>query len=255
MNTLFHGDCLVGLATLPDDCLDLTITSPPYNVALGANRFKKDGYDSLTDDLPHAQYITWLAEVFALVYQKTKPGGRCAINIGNAKNGAIPTAHDVAHFMQYELGWLPMTTIIWRKSQTSNRTAWGSWQSPSAPSFPTPFEYILVFAKETRKLQWRGETDLTKEEFITWSLALWTFPGEAQKQWHPAPFPAELPRRLIKMLSWRGALVADPFAGSGTTLRVAQQLGRRYWGSEISETYVARARQELARPFQKRMKL
>lgn len=96
---------------------------------------------------------------------------------------------------------------------------------------------------------------MTKGEFIAWSLALWTFPGEARKQWHPAPFPEELPRRLIKMLSWRGALIADPFAGSGTTLRVAQKLGRRYWGSEISENYVAQTRQALALPFQKRMEL
>jgi len=252
-NSLRCGDCLQELLHLEDNSIDLTVTSPPYNVNLGQNNHNSRGYDSIVDNRPHEQYIAWLHKVFLLIYKKTRNGGRCAINIGNAKNGAITTATDIAYIMQHTIGWLPMTTIVWHKTQVNNRTAWGSFQSPSAPSFPTPFEYIFVFAKNSRKLQYKGETDLHKEEFVKWSLSMWTFPGESQKQWHPAPFPEQLPERLIKMLTWRHALVADPFAGTGTTLRVAQRLDRRYWDCDISKEYVKRARVLLQQPYQQKL--
>ena len=132
-----------------------------------------------------------------------------------------------------------MSVIIWNKNQASPRTAWGSFNSPSCPSFPTPFEYILVFAKDNKKLQWKGETDLTKEEFIDWSLALWTFAPETRQKkiGHPAMFPEELPKRLIKMFSWKGALVVDPFMGSGTTAVACVNTNRNYIGFELDKHY------------------
>jgi len=132
-----------------------------------------------------------------------------------------------------------MVTIIWDKNNVSSRTAWGSFNSPSSPSFPTPFEYILGFAKQERKLQWKGETDLSKEEFISWSLAKWTFGGEnIKKIGHPAAFPIELPIRCIKMFSWIGSVVYDPFMGSGSTAIACVKTNRMYIGSEISKEYV-----------------
>jgi site-specific DNA-methyltransferase (adenine-specific) len=132
-----------------------------------------------------------------------------------------------------------MSTIVWNKRNSTSRTAWGSWRSPSNPSFPTPFEYILVFAKDTYALQTKGETDLTSEEFVEWSSAMWTFPPETRisKKVHPAPFPEELPRRCIKMLSWKGAIVLDPFLGTGTTARVCKKLERNFIGIELSPAY------------------
>ena len=114
-----------------------------------------------------------------------------------------------------------------------------SFCSPSSPSFPKPFEYILIFAKENKKLQEKGETDLKKEEFKKWAYGLWSIApeGRMKKIGHPAVFPVELPYRLIKMLSWKESLILDPFSGSGTTGVACVQLNRKYIGIELSEKY------------------
>lgn len=151
----------------------------------------------------------------------------------------MPTHSDIIQFMTNELNYIYITTIVWDKSQVGSRTAWGSFKSPSCPSFPTQFEFILVFAKNDRKLQYKGETDLTKEEFIEWSLALWKFAPETRQKkiGHPAMFPEELAKRCIKMFSWKGANVLDPFSGAGTTCKVANDLNRNFIGFEISDAY------------------
>jgi DNA modification methylase len=152
---------------------------------------------------------------------------------------SIPTHSDIIQFMTKNLHYIPMTIILWDKHQTSNRCAWGSFQSPSSPSFPRSFEYIMIFAKETIKLQETGETDLTKEEFTKWSLGSWTISPEKNQKGigHPAMFPVELPYRLIKMLSWKSGTVLDPFSGSGTTGVACKITGRKYIGIELSEDY------------------
>lgn len=238
LNNIYNMDCLNGLRKMDDNTIDLVVTSPPYNVDLGNNKYNKNPYNLYNDNKEHQEYISWLKEIFSLVYLKLKSGGRVCINIGDGKNGAVPTHSDVIQMM-CEIGYIPMSVIIWNKNTVSGRTAWGSFNSPSCPSFPTPFEYILVFAKDSRKLKYKGETDLTKEEFIDWSLALWTFTPETRQKkiGHPAMFPEELPKRLIKMFSWKGALVVDPFNGAGTTCKVAKELGRQYIGFEISKDY------------------
>ena len=111
--------------------------------------------------------------------------------------------------------------------------------SPSCPSFPTPFEYILVFYKSSRKLIHKGETDLSKQEFIDWSLSLWNITPEVRmkKMGHPAMFPEEIPKRLIKMFSYPNDIVLDPFSGLSTTCKVAKDLNRQYIGFEIDKDY------------------
>ena len=239
INKIYNMDCTEGLELIKDNSIDLIITSPPYNVDLGNNKYNKNPYDLYNDNKDHREYISWLKGIFQLAYSKLKKGGRVCINMGNGKNGAVPTCSDITQFMTKELNYIPMVHIVWNKKQVSNRAAWGSYLSPSCPSFPTPFEHILVFAKETKKLQYKGETDLTKEEFIEWAYALWEFPPEVnmKKYGHPAMFPEELPKRLIKMFSWIGATILDPFAGAGTTLKVAKELNRKYLGFEISKEY------------------
>lgn len=236
-NTIFNENCLETLKRIDNDYLDLTITSPPYNVDLGNNKYNKNSYDIYIDNRDHKDYINWLSEIFYNIYLKTKVSGRICINIGDGKNGSICTHSDIIQTM-VKMKWIPITTIIWDKNNVSNRTAFGSFNSPSCPSFPTPFEYILVFCKESRKLKYKGETDLIKEDFIKWSLAKWSFTGESSKRInHPAPFPIELPTRCIKMFSWINSIIYDPFMGSGTTAIAALNNNRYYIGSEISEQY------------------
>lgn len=239
MINIYNEDCIFTLDNrIKDNALDLTLCSPPYNVDLGNNKLNKNPYDLYNDNKDHQNYIKWLRNIFSKVYDKTKLGGRCIINIGDGKNGAVPTHSDIIQFMK-EIGWIPMSTIIWNKNQVGSRTAWGSFRSPSSPSFPTPFEYILVFAKGNKKLQWKGETDLEKQEFIDWAYGIWNIAPETRmkKIGHPAMFPIELPRRLLKMFSWKGSLVYDPFSGAGTTAVACKENNRDFIGSEISKDY------------------
>jgi site-specific DNA-methyltransferase (adenine-specific) len=245
--TILNDDCNKAICNMDDNLIDLIVTSPPYNVDLGNNKYNKNPYDLYNDNKDHQQYLMWLENIFKDAYPKLKSGGRVSINVGDGKNGAIPTHSDITHFMTSHLKYIPMTTIVWNKNTISNRTAWGSFQSPSSPSFPKPFEYIMIFAKENKKLQEKGETDLTKEEFIQWSNALWSFTPEtrAKKIGHPAPFPIELPHRLIKMLTWKNATVLDPFCGSGTTGMACKKLDRDFIGIDISPEYCELARKRI----------
>ncbi len=235
---IYNGDCVEVLGFLEDGSFDLVVTSPPYNVNLGFNKYHRNPYDLYNDNKEHGEYIAWLGIVFKLIYSKLVDGGRVCINIGDGKNGAVPTSSDVIQLLVH-MGYVPYTHIIWDKSQVGPRTAWGSFGSPSCPSFPTPFEHILVFSKGSKKLLRGGETDLDKQEFIDWSLAMWRFaPETRQKKFgHGAMFPEELPKRCIKMLSWKGARVLDPFAGAFTTGVVCKKLGREFVGIELSEEY------------------
>jgi len=228
-NIIFNEDCVNTLDRMEDNVIDLTITSPPYNVDMAYNTYK--------DNKEYSNYLQWLKGIFTKLHTKTKSGGRCVINIGDQQNGRIPVHSDIIQMMK-GIGWLPFANIIWDKNTISRRTSWGSWLSPSAPCFPITFEYIMVFAKDSLKLQHKGETDLTKEEFIKWSLAKWTIIGESSKKVnHPAAFPLEIPTRCIKMLSYKSAIVYDPFSGSGTTCLAAKILGRQFIGSEIDKVY------------------
>lgn len=247
MYRVINNDCIRTIPRFDNGKFDLVVTSIPYNVDLGNNKFKKHGYDLYQDNLDHEKYISWLKSVFLLLKPKIKAGGRVVINIGDGKNGAVPTHSDIIQFMTNDLGYLIKTTIIWNKHQIGNRTAWGSWKSPSNPSFPTPFEYILVFAKDSQKLQEKGETDLEGEEFTKWAYALWEFSPEtkAKSLGHPAPFPVELPYRLIKMLSWKDAVILDPFMGVGTTGVACVLLDRLFYGIDISKEYCETAEKRI----------
>lgn len=244
INEIHHGYCENLIRDLPDKSIDLVITSPPYNVDLGNNKYNKNTYDLYQDNKPYWEYISWLKNIFDLLKLKMVYGGRVCINIGDKENGKIPTHSDIINFMTKDLKYLMKSTIIWNKNQIGNRTSWGSWKSPSNPSFPTPFEYILIFANECQRKD--GDKELitvSKEEFIENSLALWTFPPEHQmaKYGHPAMFPVELPYRLIQQLSYENDIVLDIFSGVGTTCLAAAKLCRRWIGIEMSEKYAEKS--------------
>lgn len=250
INQIHTGKCEELIPELPDNSIDMVITSPPYNVDLGDNKYKKDAYDIYKDNMGHWEFIAWLKDVFGKLKPKMVKGGRVCINIGDGRNGSVPTHSDITQFMCRELGYLIKATLIWDKNQIGNRTAWGSFCSPANPSFPTPFEYIMVFCNDQQNREGKRE-DITvsKEEFVENSLALWRFPGETQmnKFGHPAMFPVKLPYRLIQMLSYKGDVILDPFAGIGSTCAAAELLERKWIGFELSEVYAERARERLRR--------
>ncbi len=245
VDKIHDGKCEELIPLLPDNSIDLVVTSPPYNVDLGNNKYNKNPYDTYQDNKDHKEYIAWLCDIFRLLKPKMVIGGRVCINIGDSRNGSIPTHSDVIQFMTNRLKYLIKTTIIWDKSYLSNRASWGSWKSPSNPSFPTPFEYILVFCNETQhKEGCKTEITVNKDEFITNSLALWKFKSETKmniKHKHPAMFPIDLPYRLIQQLSYSGDVVLDIFSGMGTTCLAAAMLDRRWIGFELSSDYTERS--------------
>jgi len=232
---LFNGNCLDVLPTLEKESVHLVVTSPPYNVDLGNNKNNKKGYDIYNDNLSHKEYINFLGAVFSSIFPLLTIDGRVCINIGDGCNGHIPTHVDISHTL-FEIGYHCFGHIIWDKKNLSNRASWGSYCSPSSPSFPTPFEHILLFYKESKKLQREGETDITPDEFKKYATSLWSIRPETQGL-HPAAFPIEIPNRIIKMLTYIGDTVLDPFSGSGTTLVSAKLLRRKYIGIELSEKY------------------
>jgi len=237
-NQIYNESCLTGIEKI-DFPVHLVITSPPYNVDLGNNKLNKRGYDTHNDNMTSGEYHHFISETFRKIWNVQEDDGRVCINVGDRKNGEDPLHNDIINIM-HQIGYKSYTSIVWHKHQVGNRTSWGSFNSPSCPSFPVPFEYILCFYKNSKKLIHKGVSDLVKQEFIDWSLSLWNFPPETgmRKLGHPAAFPEELPKRLVKMFSWVGDTILDPFSGVGTTALVAKKLDRNYIGFEISPEYV-----------------
>ena len=138
------------------------------------------------------------------------------------------------------------STIIWAEKNISKRTAWGSWMSASAPNVIAPVEVIIILYKQQWKKVKKGKSDILRDEFIKWTNGLWEFNGESKKRiGHPAPFPRELPKRCIKLFSYVGDVVFDPFAGSATTLIEAYLHDRIAIGVEISKDYCELAKKRI----------
>lgn len=231
------------LPRIPNNSIDIVITSPVYNVSLGNNKFrdKSKGYDTYEDNMPYVEYLDWMDKLYTECYRVLKPGGRIAINIGDGGNGQTPTHADFTIRMRDKAGFKMMTTIVWDKKQIGASTAWGSYKSPSQPSFPTQFEFIIVMAKETLKHEGdNNKISVTGKDFQKNSRALWAFTPETRMMElydHPAVYPEELPARLLHQLTYEDDIVLDPFSGSGTTCSVAKKLRRRYIGIEMSPKY------------------
>jgi len=220
----------------------LIVTSPPYNVDVR--------YGSFRDDIPYDRYLDftrrWLERALGVV----RVDGRMCLNVPLDKNrGGQQSVYADVVAIAKEVGWRYHSTIVWNEGNISRRTAWGSWLSARAPYVIAPVEVIVVFYRERwRKTSGSGVSDISRDEFVEWTNGLWTFPGESRRRvGHPAPFPVELPRRCIKLFSFVGDTVLDPFLGSGTTLVACARLGRRGIGVEIDREYCELAKSRLLR--------
>jgi DNA modification methylase len=223
---------------LPDNCVHLMITSPPYNVG-------KEYDNNLTLD----EYRAFLKRVWSEVKRVLVPGGRACINIANLGRKPYIPLHVFIIEDMLDLGFLMRGEIIWNKGPSSSpSTAWGSWLSPKNPILRDIHEYILIFSKGmfTRNSLHNRKSTISKEEFLTFTKSVWTFPAEsAKKVGHPAPFPVELPYRLIQLYTFEEEIVLDPFMGSGQTAIAAIKTGRYYVGYEINEEYVKLAEKRI----------
>jgi site-specific DNA-methyltransferase (adenine-specific) len=226
------------MSALPDASVHLMVTSPPYNVG-------KD-YDQ---DLSLEEYLAFLKRVWKETMRVLVPGGRACINIANLGRKPYIPLHSFLIRDMLELGYLMRGEIIWDKgASASSSTAWGSWRSSSNPTLRDVHEYILVFSKGNfRRASMDGRKDtITRDEFLEFTKSIWGFKAEsARKVGHPAPFPIELPYRLIQLYTFSGEVVLDPFMGSGQTALAAIKAGRSYVGYEVNPTYVKLAEKRI----------
>ncbi len=231
-NTLLFNNDILDKNLFKGEFIDLIVTSPPYNVGIE--------YNSNDDELSYEQYLEFSEQWIANCYQWSKTQARFCLNIPLDKNkgGNRSVGADLTKIAQ-KVGWKYKSTIIWNEGNISRRTAWGSWKSASAPVVIAPVELIVVLYKnEWKKTNGSKISDITGDEFKAWTNGVWTFNGESKKRvGHPAPFPKELPYRCIKLFSYVDDVVFDPFTGSGTTLFVASNLGRKAIGTEIDKSY------------------
>lgn len=234
------NDNILSTKCVDPESIDFIVTSPPYNVDIQ--------YKSFDDEITYNEYLEFTREWIKKCYELSKVGARFCLNIPLDKNkgGQQSVCADITTIAK-QVGWLYHSTIIWNEQNISRRTAWGSWLSASAPYVIAPVEVILILYKKNWKRDKKGrKSDTNRDEFIEWTNGVWTFSGESKKRvGHPAPYPIELPRRCIKLFTFIGDTVLDPFLGSGTTLLACVETGRVGIGIEIDVSYCNLAKERL----------
>lgn len=262
LNTIIEGDSLNIIKEIPSYFIDIIITSPPYNAA--------HNYDNYNDNQKFNDYISNMKEIFTECYRVLKKGGRICVNVPFAiKNKETKEVTFISHYIASilnEIGFKDFEWITWHKGKNmnhfqGNNTAWGSWKSPSCPSFRPLGEAIMVFYKEEKRHIGKKENiDITADEFKAWTKNTWYFneeedniyenlvciPNDAKKKDHPAPYPKELVKRLLKMYSYKNEIVLDPFNGIGTTTLASEELNRKYIGIDLSKKYCDIASERLS---------
>jgi len=232
---------------IPNNSLHLMITSPPYNVT--------KEYDQ---DLSLQEYLKLLQSVFSETFRVLVDGGRACINVANlGRRPYLPLSDFVSRIM-LEIGFHMRGEIIWNKGAGAGVSmAWGSFQSASNPVLRDVHEYIMIFSKGSfsHKKTEGKENTISKEQFMEWTKSVWTMnPESAKKVKHPAPFPIELPYRLIQLYTFKGDVILDPFMGSGTTAIAALKTERKYVGYDNDPAYVKLSEERIA-PFQLQIRM
>lgn len=235
-----YNDDFLKTVSIEEGSIDLVVTSPPYNIDIQ--------YENYRDDIPYDEYLVFTRKWLTKCYSLVKDDGRMCLNIPLDKNkgGQQSVCADITTIAK-EVGWKYHATIIWNEQNISRRTAWGSWLSASAPFVIAPVEVIVVlYKKNWQKTSGSKKSDITRDEFLEWTNGVWNFSGESKSRiGHPAPFPIELPRRCIKLFSFVGDTVLDPFLGSGTTLTACVETNRIGIGVEIDKNYCELAKKRL----------
>jgi site-specific DNA-methyltransferase (adenine-specific) len=241
LNAIINGSC-TDMKEIPDNSLHLMITSPPYNVS--------KEYD---DDLSLKEYLDLLKSAFSETYRVLINGGRACVNVANLGRKPYIPLSDYISKMMIEIGFNMRGEIIWNKAASASpSTAWGSWQSAANPILRDIHEYILIFSKgsyrrdRSKDEMLERQNTITKEQFMEWTKSIWTMNAEsARRIGHPAPFPEELPNRLIQLYSFTNDIILDPFMGSGTTAVSAIKAKRNYIGYDINEEYIKLANKRI----------
>ena len=245
-----HGDAR-HMDAVEDCSVALVVTSPPYFAGKQyEEELEREGIPS-----SYLEYLELLTDVFAECVRTLEPGGRIAVNVANlGRKPYRSLSSDVIRILEHDLGLLLRAEVIWQKGEgASGSCAWGSYRSATNPVLRDVTERVIVASKgrfdRARAVKQRAadglpsESTITTDDFLALTLDVWSIPAEsARRVGHPAPFPVELPERLIRLYTFAGDLVLDPFMGSGSTLVAAAQLGRRYVGYDLDAGYVELAR-------------
>lgn len=231
---LIINDSVFDTDKIKSNSVDLIITSPPYNVHIK--------YNSHDDQISYEKYKEFSKKWMSRCYDWLKDDGRFCLNVplDINKGGQQSVGADLTEIAKSEdVGFKYHSTIIWNEGNISRRTAWGSWLSASAPYVIAPVELIIVFYKKNwKKTSGSKKSTIERGDFIAWTNGLWTFSGESKKKiGHPAPFPVELPRRCMKLFSYKGDTILDPFLGSGSTLVATLLNDRIGFGIDIDTKY------------------
>lgn len=225
------------MSQLKDASVHLMVTSPPYNVG--------KEYDA---ELTVTEHIALIQRVLSETFRVLVPGGRACVNVANIGRKPYIPLHAYIIKSASEVGFQMRGEIIWIKPMVGTSTAWGSWRSPTNPTLRDTHEYILVFQKPPfgRKRLPGREPTIDRDEFLEWTKSVWEIqPASAKRLRHPAPFPVELPWRLVRLYTFADDVVLDPFMGTGSAAVAALRAGRRFVGYDINREYVKTATERL----------
>ena len=240
---------------IADSSVALVVTSPPYYAGKEYEEAVGEGHIPAS----YIDFLDMLTEVFAECRRKLEPGGRIAVNIANlGRRPYRSLSADVIDILQNRLNLLLRGEVIWQKARgATGSCAWGTFQQPGNPVLRDLTERVVIASKgrfdRARRAADRADEDLPSmgsafaDEYMEATTDIWEIrPASATRIGHPAPFPVELPQRLIDLYTYRGDLILDPFMGAGTTAVAAVRTGRHYVGFDTDRDYVALAEERIA---------